>query len=164
MVVGDQSSGKSSLLEGITELSFPTDSDICTRYATQIILRRSDESKAVISIIPGANSLNDETTVRHLEAFKRNMPAGDFDGKKVKKVLNDASVHMGLPAIGAKLDSTEAPAKRFSDDIVQIELSGPSRNHLSVVDVPGLFHNPTKFQTAEDKEIIRRIVKVCVCL
>ena len=92
------------------------------------------------------------------------MPASDFNAEEVKQVLNEASVHMGLPAIGAKLDSATAPSKRFSDDIVQIELSGPTQQHLSVVDVPGLFHNPTKFQTAEDKEVIRRIVKVCFCV
>lgn len=32
VVVGDQSSGKSSLLEALTGLSFPIASDLCTRY------------------------------------------------------------------------------------------------------------------------------------
>lgn len=31
--------------------------------------------------------------------------------------------------------------KRFSDDILKIELSHPEHRHLSVVDVPGLFHS-----------------------
>lgn len=31
--------------------------------------------------------------------------------------------------------------KRFSDDILKIELSDPEHSHLSVVDVPGLFHS-----------------------
>lgn len=31
--------------------------------------------------------------------------------------------------------------KRFSDDILRIEISGPDQHHLSVVDVPGLFHS-----------------------
>jgi hypothetical protein len=34
VVVGDQSSGKSSVLEGLTDLSFPQDSGLCTRFAT----------------------------------------------------------------------------------------------------------------------------------
>lgn len=37
VVVGDQSSGKSSVLEGLTNLPFPRDSGLCTRFATQII-------------------------------------------------------------------------------------------------------------------------------
>lgn len=43
IVAGDQSSGKSSILEGLTKLPFPRDSDFCTRFATQIIFRRSLE-------------------------------------------------------------------------------------------------------------------------
>lgn len=50
-----------------------------------------------------------------------------------------AAAHMGLPT------STSEPVdelpKRFSDDILRIELAGPEHHHLSVVDVPGLFHS-----------------------
>lgn len=34
VVVGHQSSGKSSVLEGLTGLPFPRDSGLCTRFAT----------------------------------------------------------------------------------------------------------------------------------
>jgi GTPase SAR1 family protein len=40
VVVGEQSSGKSSGLEGLNKLKFPRDSGLCTRFATQIIFRR----------------------------------------------------------------------------------------------------------------------------
>jgi hypothetical protein len=39
--VGDQSSGKSSVLEGLTGLPFPRDSGLCTRFPTQIVFKRS---------------------------------------------------------------------------------------------------------------------------
>lgn len=45
VVVGDQSSGKSSVLEGLTKLKFPRDSGLCTRFATQIIFRRDPNLK-----------------------------------------------------------------------------------------------------------------------
>ncbi|KAI1159503.1 P-loop containing nucleoside triphosphate hydrolase protein [Nemania serpens] len=44
IVCGDQSSGKSSILEAISGLSFPTKDNLCTRFATELILRRSPES------------------------------------------------------------------------------------------------------------------------
>ena len=46
---------------------------------------------------------------------------------------------MGLPKAGET--ELEKLTKRFSDDVLKIELSGPEYHHLSVVDVPGLFHS-----------------------
>ena len=40
VVCGDQSSGKSSVLEAITEIPFPRRENLCTRFATEIVLRR----------------------------------------------------------------------------------------------------------------------------
>ena len=56
VVVGNQSSGKSSVLEGLTGLPFPRDSGLCTRFATQIIFRRASKSSIGVSIIPDEKS------------------------------------------------------------------------------------------------------------
>lgn len=53
VVVGDQSSGKSSLLESLTGIPFPRNLELCTRYATQITSRRDSEFRVDINIIPG---------------------------------------------------------------------------------------------------------------
>jgi hypothetical protein len=52
VVVGDQSSGKSSVLEGLIRKPLPRDSGLCTRFATQIIFRRAEREQVVVSIIP----------------------------------------------------------------------------------------------------------------
>lgn len=36
IVCGDQSSGKSSVLEAITEIPFPRKENLCTRFATEV--------------------------------------------------------------------------------------------------------------------------------
>ena len=68
VVVGDQSSGKSSVLEGLTGIPFPRDSSLCTRFATQIVFSRAEKESISVSIIPSANcnaALADE-----LKAFR----------------------------------------------------------------------------------------------
>jgi GTPase SAR1 family protein len=41
IVCGNQSSGKSSVLEAISGMLFPTKDNLCTRFATELILRRN---------------------------------------------------------------------------------------------------------------------------
>ncbi|KAI9759619.1 MAG: hypothetical protein M4579_002187 [Chaenotheca gracillima] len=159
VVVGDQSSGKSSLLEGLTGLEFPVASELCTRFSTQIVLRRAPAKEACvkISIIPGPTANADQATKEKLLSFGRALKPQDFGNREFGKLLDEAAEHMGLP--GSSAVNLEDLDKRFSDDILKIELSGPEHSHLSVVDVPGLFHNPTKYQTEEDRLIIRNLIE-----
>ena len=46
---------------------------------------------------------------------------------------------MGLPSVKEK--NLENLTKRFSDNILKIELCGLEHYHLSVIDMPGLFHS-----------------------
>jgi interferon-induced GTP-binding protein Mx1 len=45
VVVGDQSSGKSSVLEAISGIPFPRGSGLCTRCPIRTIMKRSRESE-----------------------------------------------------------------------------------------------------------------------
>ena len=54
--IGDQPSGKSSVLEGLTDLPFPRNNELCTRFATQIIFRRAPHAGVSASIIPAATT------------------------------------------------------------------------------------------------------------
>lgn len=71
IVCGDQSSGKSSVLEALSGMAFPTKDALCTRLATEIILRRSvdkRETTLAVSIIPGPNRSDVER--RSLDEFR----------------------------------------------------------------------------------------------
>ena len=59
VVVGDQSSGKSSVLQAFIDLPFPRDSGLCTRFATQVMFRRAPEASISVSIIPGKDASTD---------------------------------------------------------------------------------------------------------
>lgn len=67
VVVGDQSSGKSSLLEALTGIRFPIASTLCTRFATQISFRKSPDSKITVTILPAKSS--DAARKAKLRAF-----------------------------------------------------------------------------------------------
>jgi hypothetical protein len=76
-VVGDQSSGKSSVLEALTDLPFPRDSSLCTRFATQIIFKRLDQEMTSVSIIPSSSS--DVTREEKLKSFKHDLEVFSAD-------------------------------------------------------------------------------------
>lgn len=68
-MVGDQSSGKSSVLESLTGFSFPRAAGLCTRYATQITCRREQQVYTDISIIPRPSASASQQ--ERLRAFHR---------------------------------------------------------------------------------------------
>ncbi|KAH8425298.1 uncharacterized protein LDX57_003055 [Aspergillus melleus] len=115
VVVGDQSSGKSSLLEGLTDLSFPIDSDLCTRFATQIVLRRApgNEAKVKVTIIPGPTAQADEKLKEQLQGFSRELETESFGPTEFAQIFDEAAQQMGLP--GPNNKDLENLEKRFSD-------------------------------------------------
>ena len=84
VAVGDQSSGKSSLLENLTGIPFPRGQELCTRYSTQITHRRDAASRITISIIPGPTA-----SLEHKEKLQ------DF----IKEVENTDQLHTEFPEI-----------------------------------------------------------------
>ena len=71
VVVGDQSSGKSSLLETLTGLPMERDTELCTRFATQITSRRDAESRVTVTIIPGPDASDEQTRARGIKEPKK---------------------------------------------------------------------------------------------
>ena len=54
IVCGEQSSGKSSVLEAVSGVMFPSKDNLCTRFATELILRRGPDAPIKIGIVPGS--------------------------------------------------------------------------------------------------------------
>lgn len=143
IVCGDQSAGKSSVLEAISGMAFPTKDNLCTRFATELILRRHAIPSVKASIIPGPGRLPEEK-----ESLCRFQVELDLTKPDMGLVVGKAKEAMGL-----------SEAKAFSTDILRVELCGPSQPHLTMVDLPGLFRAGNRDQSVKDAEIVRKMVR-----
>jgi hypothetical protein len=120
VVCGDQSSGKSSVLEAITEIPFPRKENLCTRFATEIIMRRDVNETIACRINPDKNRPEDEQrTLREYHKTIKNFT-------ELPGLIDEATELMGLTAVGANGSSVRA----FSKDVLSIEICGPGRPQL----------------------------------
>ena len=143
IVCGDQSSGKSSVLEAISGVSFPTKSNLCTRFPTELVLRKTSHIGVSVSIVP--HHSRSESEQLSLGSFHEQLDG--FDGLPL--LIENAKAAMGISTHG----------KAFSKDLLRIEVSGPDRPHLTIVDLPGLIHSETKQQSASDVELVQDVVQ-----
>ncbi|KIW23993.1 uncharacterized protein PV07_09733 [Cladophialophora immunda] len=143
IVCGDQSSGKSSVLEAISGLRFPTKDNLCTRFATELILRRGPVPKVVVTIIPSADRT--EQDAERLSNFSPpSTSIADF-----AEIVKSAEKDMGLDN-----DYTV-----FAKDILRVELCGPHQPNLTLVDLPGIFWAGNRAQSDNDAELVQSLVK-----
>lgn len=71
-------------------------------------------------------------------------------------MINKAHVEMGLSSNSK--DGSSKPT--FSNDVLRLEISGPDQEHLSVIDVPGIFKSTTEgLTTKADIQLVRNMVK-----
>ncbi|OBT65552.1 hypothetical protein VE03_05034 [Pseudogymnoascus sp. 23342-1-I1] len=156
VVVGDQSSGKSSVLEAVMELPLPRSGTLCTRFATNITFQSASKPSITVSIIPGPSRSGEEK--KQLQDFKRELTA--LDGDNFLSILNDACDAMGVPKPEELFDVDGSKSKpTFSEDVFKVELCGPGRDNLSIIDIPGIFRTETAgTTTSKDMEMVREMV------
>ena len=145
VVCGDQSAGKSSVLEALTQIPFPRNDNLCTRYATEIILRRGTSDVITIKVIP--DTARPASEQHKIADFKEAI--SDFD--ELPQLMDKATSLMGIG------DPSGQKTKAFSKDILSIEIEGPSRPQLTLVDLPGLIQTQTKGVTEEEVALVREI-------
>ncbi|KAK4888008.1 hypothetical protein LTR49_028890, partial [Elasticomyces elasticus] len=149
-VCGNQSSGKSSVLEALTEVPFPRNDNLCTRFATEITLRRAAIDSLRLSIIP------DETRSAAEKASISGFSETIADFSELPTIISKAASVMGIQP-----NAHDAPAvsttRAFAKDVLSFLIEGPNRPQLTVVDVPGLIQNATKGVSEQDKEMVAEI-------
>ncbi|KAH9903861.1 P-loop containing nucleoside triphosphate hydrolase protein [Xylariomycetidae sp. FL2044] len=146
IVCGSQSSGKSSTLESLSGIAFPTAENLCTRFATELILRRGETDKPEIKVhIQPAAGRSEEERIR-LAAFSYETS----DQNDFPKIIEAAKGSMGL--------SGSEGSKIFSTDVLRIESTSPTAPNLTLVDLPGIFGASDKNQSDDDATLVQELV------
>ena len=143
IVCGDQSSGKSSVLEAVSGVRFPTKDHLCTRFATELILRKGPTTNATVAITPSSDRSHEEK--EKLLRFKA--PTIQID--EFPSLIDAVKEAMGL----------NSDAKAFSEDVLRVEITRPEQPHLTLVDLSGLFHAEKKQQSAKDVQLVSSLVR-----
>ncbi|KAL8324258.1 hypothetical protein RB597_007815 [Gaeumannomyces tritici] len=142
VVVGDQSAGKSSVLEAITGTPFPRDAGACTRFATEIRMRRTAQPSLKVAIIPDKNR-----PYRDQEALLR------FGGSVDSNTPFDTMMRAAVDLIAPK----NIPGRFAARDILVVEKQGPDMPLLTLVDLPGLVRNANNDQSLDDISTIEAL-------
>ncbi|KAF5624987.1 interferon-regulated resistance GTP-binding protein [Fusarium sp. NRRL 52700] len=142
VVVGDQSAGKSSVLEALTGTPFPRDAGACTRFATEIRMRRAKETKLKVSIIPDkTRPYNDQARLLQW--------GGDVTGDTpFDAMMRDATELIAPKSI---------PGRFAARDILVVEKEGPDMPLLTLVDLPGLVRVANRDQSESDIQTIEAL-------
>ncbi|KAL9095009.1 MAG: hypothetical protein Q9165_002611 [Trypethelium subeluteriae] len=151
VVCGDQSSGKSSVLEAITEIPFPRKENLCTRFATEIILKRDDKTSVTTTITP--DKTKPEAEQDKLRGFRKRVDnLHGFAG-----LVEEATVLMGLD------DTKNSATKAFTRDVFRVEICGPDRPQLTLVDLPGVIQASSSEATDADVDLIQQLIVSRYC-
>ena len=147
IVCGDQSTGKSSVLEAISQLRFPVGAQFTTKLPTEVELRNdSSSSIAPVTLTIIADKSRTPEQKAHLENFAFQVNVDDPNA--FTNAVNAAFQYLTL----------YEPHARLWYDRLHVEISGPTQPNLTLVDLPGLIQNEAQVNPGDMKRI-RNLVK-----
>ncbi|KAM6485696.1 P-loop containing nucleoside triphosphate hydrolase protein [Trichoderma sp. SZMC 28011] len=152
IVVGDQNSGKSSVLEALTRFRFPVSDGVCTTFPIRLVLQRSaaDETYVTSPILkrqqispPGNEDEVQQSTQEAIEKYQESIQAKP----NASNTAQDSHL------------ATQGGSKTFSAGVVEIERHGPDVPFLEITDLPGLFISTNSEQDEAGLRIVQDIAK-----
>ncbi|QDS72112.1 hypothetical protein FKW77_003694 [Venturia effusa] len=177
VVVGDQSAGKSSLIEAISGINVPRDAGCCTRCPLQIHLKedRSANARWVCNVTlvrkftysPASKNSNNPLYPWVEDATPSSTSFGTVYSKDVLEAtirraqvatLNpDKSPHLYMSS-GCAENSIHV---QFSPNIVSLEISAPEIPNLSFYDLPGVI-SQSRDGRKDTINLVRELVRYYV--
>lgn len=146
VVCGDTSSGKSSVLEAISQMRFPVGHKAVTKFPTEIVLRHSHKASMDVKLIPAHDRPAEEKKMILEYEFETDVT----DHRRLDRVV---------PEVATFLQSIEQTEAEFWSDCLRAEVCGPSLPHLTLVDLPGLIHFSRSQAGREDDDESRRRIR-----
>lgn len=132
VVIGDQSSGKSSLISAIAGISSPIGSNRTTSCRCEIRLRKGDESKKIWVEDNYGN-----------EVYRENYTDESF-----------VNIHNKVIA-----DSTSKNVIFNRDYKIVLEIKSLTTNDMTLIDLPGLIYGNTDEQKNEQKAVVDMVLE-----
>jgi GTPase SAR1 family protein len=143
VVIGDQSSGKSSVLESLTGIKFPVNSGICTRCPIIVNCKNDKQIKENNFTINGKEVQIENLSKEILEIQDKNL------------IINKNITVNGNFSDDEKIsdDELKVEKKKISDTPIEIQVIGNLQVDLIVIDLPGLIHN------GDGKNEVKHLIK-----
>ncbi|KAF3400389.1 Interferon-induced GTP-binding protein Mx1 [Talaromyces pinophilus] len=178
-VVGDQSTGKSSLIEGMSEINVPRSAGTCTRCPMEINLSESDQpwkcevtlsysytysTKGGLRKITKANKLGpwyetaESQDVPFLTLHSKNQVQDAIKRAQLAILNPHKDPAEFLPSSSLNIDDATAPVK-FSPNVVRLDISAPHFPNLAFYDLPGVISQAEHDEEAYLVTLVENLVK-----
>ncbi|KAK9529388.1 hypothetical protein VZT92_013483 [Zoarces viviparus] len=129
-VIGDQSSGKSSVLEALSGVSLPRGSGIVTRCPLELKMKRRREGEEWYGKIS-------------YEGYEEEIE----DPADVDAMIREAQEKLAGKGVG------------ISDDLISLEIASPDVPDLTLIDLPGITRVAVKGQPENIGDQIKRLIQ-----
>ncbi|KAL2821993.1 P-loop containing nucleoside triphosphate hydrolase protein [Aspergillus granulosus] len=183
-VVGDQSTGKSSLIEGMSEIRVPRSAGTCTRCPMEINLSDSDPDQPWICRVYLSRKYMFDGS-RRISKPKKSEPLGPWhpqdqedelfttiiDKEQIEEVIKWAQLAIlnpGSPSAnyvpGENSDTDPSHWQvKFSPNIVRLDISAPGFPSLSFYDLPGVINQAEFDDERYLVNLVENLVKDYIC-
>ncbi|CAG8503421.1 7610_t:CDS:2 [Diversispora eburnea] len=163
---GNQSAGKSSLLEAISNVQLPRSEGTCTRCVMELRLIESDvEWSCQISL----RQEYDESGRRLSQPIEEKFASLIKSHKEVELMARRAQKALLNPSkncddylnwnFGAHYDDDANNELKFTKNVVCLEIKGKNVPNLSLIDLPGIIHHTEKAEDRKFIDLIKELVK-----
>ena len=142
-VMGDTSSGKSSLLSNISFVELPSSDTLTTRCPIRLQMRHAESKCASVKVVwkdipKGADDDSIQFAVRTV---------GEDNWNELTSIIAEAQKHI-----------IQKSGKEVARDMVCVDMKGPHCENLTLIDLPGIVRSSGKGESASLAEDIQALM------